>query len=103
MAGEGVSVGNPLGIGGERLIWYGDDENDPDADFEGTYGGVDASVLRASMEREGAVVMGRRTYDVSVEAWGENPPIAACPGGFPPLPRRAAVQHSLCPGCPASS
>ena len=63
------------GGGGERLIWYGDDVNDPDAPLDARYGGVDAAVLRESMESEGAVIMGRTTFDVSIEAWGEEPPI----------------------------
>jgi dihydrofolate reductase len=75
VAGENPSPENPLGVGGERLIWYGDDVNDGEADFEGAYGPVDAGVLRSSMEGEGAVVMGRRTFEVSIDAWGEEPPI----------------------------
>ncbi len=75
VAGENISSENPLGDGGEALIWYGDDVNDPDADLAGAYGSVDASVLAEAGANEGAVIMGRRTYEVSVGAWGENPPI----------------------------
>lgn len=75
VAGDDVSPAAPLGTHGDRLIWYGDDVNDAAADFEGAYGPVDAGVLRDAMGSEGAVIMGRRTYDVSVEAWGEVPPI----------------------------
>jgi dihydrofolate reductase len=75
VAGENISPENPLGTGGERLIWYGDDVNDDSADFEGTYGQVDAMVLRNAMGSEGAVIMGRTTFDMSVDSWGDNPPI----------------------------
>ncbi len=75
VAGEDISPEAPLGTGGERLIWYGDDVNDEGADFEASHGGVDAAVLRDSAASEGAVIMGRRTFEVSLPAWGENPPI----------------------------
>jgi dihydrofolate reductase len=75
VAGADISPDNPLGAGGEALIWYGDDVNDHDADFEGAYGEVDARVLRDAGKSEGAVIMGRRTFEVSIGAWGENPPI----------------------------
>ncbi len=75
VAGERVSPENPLGIGGERLVWYGEDVNQSDADLEASYGQVDGSVLRAAAESEGSVIMGRRTFEISLDAWGENPPI----------------------------
>ncbi len=75
IAGDDVSPSNPLGTGGERLIWYGDDVNDLDTDLAATYQAVDARVLEESAAREGAVIMGRRTFEVSIDAWGENPPI----------------------------
>jgi len=75
VAGEGISEENPLGAGGERLIWYGYEVNESDASLESVHGAVDAAVLRESMETEGAVIMGRRTFELSIESWGENPPI----------------------------
>jgi dihydrofolate reductase len=75
VAGPDISPEQPLGVGGERLIWYGDDVNDPDGDPEVAYGGVDGRVLREAMESEGAVIMGRRTFEVSIDAWGDEPPI----------------------------
>lgn len=75
VAGPDRSPENPLGVGGEALIWYGNDVNDAEADFEGAYGAVDAAVLRASMESEGAVIMGRATFELSIDAWGDEPPI----------------------------
>jgi dihydrofolate reductase len=39
------------------------------------YQSVDAEVLRESAENDGAVIMGRRTFDVSIDDWGDEPPI----------------------------
>jgi len=75
VAGEDVSPENPLGVNGDALIWYGDDVNDDEADLHDAYGEVDATVLREASGSEGAVIMGRRTFEVSLGAWGENPPI----------------------------
>lgn len=75
IAGEGVSKKEPLGKGGDKLIWYGDDINDVDANLFNTYEKIDAQVLEESAAREGAVIMGRNTFEVSVEEWGKNPPI----------------------------
>ncbi|TGG91743.1 dihydrofolate reductase [Natronospirillum operosum] len=75
VAGEHISKSDPLGKGGEHLIWYGDDVNDDNADFASAYDSVDAEVLEESSAREGAVIMGRNTFDISIEEWGETPPI----------------------------
>ncbi len=75
IAGPGADKDHPLGAGGEQLIWYGDDVNEAEADLETAYGGVNAQVLQEAAEAQGAVVMGRKTFDVSVDAWGASPPI----------------------------
>lgn len=75
VAGEKVSPSDPLGIGGEQLIWYGDDVNSDDVALSSNYHAVDAEVLEESSAREGAVIMGRNAFDVSVDAWGDDPPI----------------------------
>lgn len=75
VAGRGVSLERPLGVGGESLAWYGDDVNDPGADLAATHDAVDARVLEEAGGRERAVIMGRTTFDVSIEAWGDEPPI----------------------------
>jgi dihydrofolate reductase len=75
VAGQHVSKAAPLGNGGEKLIWYGDDVNDKNAALNSVYDAVDAEVLEASAIREGAVIMGRTTFEVSIDAWGHNPPI----------------------------
>jgi dihydrofolate reductase len=65
-AGPNVRVGNPLGDGGERLhewmSWDGD----------GT--GRGAEVRDELFRISGAMVMGRRMFDLGVEPWGDNPP-----------------------------
>lgn len=75
IAGEDVSGKEPLGKDGDKLIWYGDDINDECTDLLHTYEKVDAQILEKSAVREGAVIMGRKTFEVSVHEWGENPPI----------------------------
>lgn len=75
IAGEGITKSEPLGKGGDKLIWYGDDINDDNADLATSYDKIDAQVLEVSAAREGAVVMGRNTFDMSIDAWGEKPPI----------------------------
>lgn len=74
VAGDNITPESPLGDRGDRLIWYGDDVNDADATFE-QYGTVDARVLREAMGSEGAVIMGRTTFDMSMPSWGETPPL----------------------------
>lgn len=75
-AGPDTSDAAPLGIGGERLHrWLFPDE---DADRAVAAGGTsaegdDASVAAAQHASTGAVVVGRRTYDVGVELWGDTP------------------------------
>lgn len=75
VAGPNISIENPLGDGGEQLIWYGDDVNDLSNDFKNYYGKNDAKVLEESAKSEGSVIMGRKTFDISIESWGEEPPI----------------------------
>jgi dihydrofolate reductase len=75
VAGEMISLENPLGIGGEKLVWYGDDVNDTENDYSRSYNDVDALILQESANKEGAVIMGRTTFDISINAWGDDPPI----------------------------
>jgi dihydrofolate reductase len=75
VAGTNMSIDNPLGIGGEKLIWYGDDVNNAETDYSIPYKEIDARVLQESADKEGAVIMGRTTFDMSIDAWGDDPPI----------------------------
>jgi dihydrofolate reductase len=61
-AGPGVSAEHPMGAGGERLHeWM----------FPAT--GVDAEQIRDRYATAGAVVVGRRTFDVGVDLWQDTP------------------------------
>ncbi|MEU9834620.1 dihydrofolate reductase family protein [Streptosporangium sp. NPDC048047] len=68
-AGPDVSPENPMGVGGLRLHeWVfgaADDE-------------VDSAVIKELSAATGAVVLGRRTFDVGVGVWGDTPFPAAC-------------------------
>lgn len=75
VAGPGASVDRPLGAGGDALAWYGDGADERAGAFPGTSDRVDPEALQASGARGGAVVMGRRTFDASVAAWGDEPPV----------------------------
>jgi len=75
VTGPNDEVGRGLGEGGERLhYWvfggpwtYEDDR----AGILGSATGVDQQVLEEAFGRAGAVVVGRRMYDVA-EGWGEE-------------------------------
>lgn len=64
VAGPNTSHENPLGQGGERLHhWLFADPPDP----------RDVAVAKEQREAVGAVVLGRRTFDVGVDIWGDVP------------------------------
>jgi dihydrofolate reductase len=65
VAGPDVSVEHPMGIGGERLHeWLSAEQSDPrDAEVAGEM---------FSPRTTGAVIMGRRTFEVGVGPWGED-------------------------------
>lgn len=69
-AGSNVGVGNGMGDGGERLHEW--------MFSEGNGAAVNADVREDTpfnlLQRSGAVVVGRRMFDVGVEPWGEDPP-----------------------------
>lgn len=63
VAGPNVSVESPMGEGGERLHeWLFDSESQ-----------VDAEAAREMHEATGAVVLGRRTFDVGIGVWADTP------------------------------
>ncbi|MEU4539093.1 dihydrofolate reductase family protein [Streptosporangium sp. NPDC023825] len=65
VAGPGVGIERPMGEGGERLHeWLFNDDADRD---------VDAGVHRELSASTGAVVVGRRTFDVGVGLWKDTP------------------------------
>jgi dihydrofolate reductase len=69
-AGLNVRIGNGMGDGGEALHEW--------MFSEGDGAEINASVREETpfnlLQRSGAVVVGRRMFDVGVEPWGENPP-----------------------------
>jgi dihydrofolate reductase len=80
-AGSNPSAENPMGAGGERLhAWmpFYDTEQEP------TAGVPAASEVDARMVQElfaaakGAVVLGKRTFDLGLEPWGGTPFPAPC-------------------------
>jgi dihydrofolate reductase len=64
MAGPDVSVENPMGIGGLRLHeWI----------LDASPNEVDAEIARGMQAGTGAVVLGRRTFDVGIHVWNDTP------------------------------
>jgi dihydrofolate reductase len=74
-AGEHIDVEHPLGVGGERLHdWIFTAGGDRSVTAGGTSpGGVDAQVMRELAETTGAVLIGRRTFDVGLGHWQDTP------------------------------
>lgn len=74
-AGPDTSDTAPLGIGGERLHrWLFPEGADRDVAADGTSpAGADAAVAAEAFARTGAVVVGRRTYDIGIGLWGDTP------------------------------
>lgn len=64
IAGPNVGVELPMGEGGERLHeWL----------FNTAASEVDAEVAQEMLATTGAVVLGRRTFEVGVGEWGDTP------------------------------
>lgn len=64
IAGPGVSHDTPMGEGGEALHdWM----------FSADAGPDNARAKRDMVERTGAVILGRRTFDLGVAHWGGTP------------------------------
>lgn len=64
IAGPNIDMEQPMGEGGERLhewMFSGKTEREADVDEEQAF------------KSTGAIVMGRRTFDLGVGPWGENP------------------------------
>lgn len=65
VAGPAVSMENAMGMGGERLhqwMFQGDQEN-----------GIDSGMVRELFAMVGAVVLGKRTFDVGLQHWDDTP------------------------------
>ncbi|PSJ63924.1 dihydrofolate reductase family protein [Pseudaminobacter soli (ex Li et al. 2025)] len=70
VAGPGVSVEQPMGEGGERLHEWLFNES-PDR-------GVDPEMARELSDSVGAVVLGRRTFEVGLGPWEDTPYPVPC-------------------------
>jgi dihydrofolate reductase len=66
-SGPDVSEQDPMGVGGERLHRWLFPVAGAAADP------ADAAVSADLFARTGAVVVGRRTYDIGVDLWGDTP------------------------------
>ncbi|GAA2370964.1 deaminase reductase [Catellatospora methionotrophica] len=68
MAGPDVGTAFPMGRGGESLHqWIFDGSSE-----------VDAAAVRQQFALTGAVLLGRRTFDVGVDVWGDTPYPVPC-------------------------
>ncbi|HEX5939439.1 MAG TPA: dihydrofolate reductase family protein [Dehalococcoidia bacterium] len=76
IAGPNDRVGNGLGDGGDRLHeWVYDLESwRKRHNLSGGEAHRDSEVLEETFKDAGAVVMGRRMFDLGEEPWGDNPP-----------------------------
>ena len=68
--GPNVGAGNGMGDGGEQLH----DWMFSEGDGAKINAGVREDTPFNLLQRSGAVVVGRRMFDLGVEPWGENPP-----------------------------
>jgi dihydrofolate reductase len=65
VADPGINIENAMGLGGERLhqwMFQGDREND-----------IDSGMVREHLAMIGAVVLGKRTFDVGLQHWDDTP------------------------------
>jgi dihydrofolate reductase len=76
VAGPNDGVGNGLGDGGERLHeWvYGLESWREPHGYEGGETGEESDILGEAFDALGAIVMGRRMFDLAEGAWGDDPP-----------------------------
>jgi dihydrofolate reductase len=76
IAGPNDGPENGLGDGGERLHhWLYDLSSWRERHgMEGGRSDADAEVLDEAFKNTGAILMGRRMFDLAEESWGENPP-----------------------------
>ena len=65
IAGPDISLDHAMGVGGDRLhkwMFHGGPENT-----------IDLGMARELLVKVGAVVLGKRTYDVGLQHWGDTP------------------------------
>jgi dihydrofolate reductase len=64
VAGPNVSIDNPMGDGGERIHDW----------LFGAKTMADAAIIADMTDHLGAVILGRRTFDLGEGPWGDDPP-----------------------------
>lgn len=78
-AGPNPSKAEPMGVGGERLhAWmpfFGDGDTTGDVPAEAE---ADARMVQELVTATGAVVLGKRTFNLGLEPWGGTPFPAPC-------------------------
>ncbi|HXP36484.1 MAG TPA: hypothetical protein VN817_01850, partial [Solirubrobacteraceae bacterium] len=75
IAGPGDGVGQPLGVGGERLFdWFSDGDTQSRHYPTFKMSATSAEVFDGFADRVGAVVSGRRTYEIA-RAWQGRGPL----------------------------
>lgn len=95
IAGANDSPENGLGDGGERLHqWLYDLSSWRERHgLEGGEANRDAEILDEAFKTAGAVVMGRRMFDLAEQAWGDNPPFHMPVFVVTHRPRETAVKE----------
>ena len=85
IAGAGVDLANGLGVGGEALHYWAIDHRTA----------RDEEILAETMERTGAVIMGRETFNIvdGPHGWGDETGYGAQPDG-PAAPPVFVITHS---------
>ncbi len=79
IAGPNDGPGNPLGDGGERLFeWYTDGDTQSRFFPQFHLSAESARVFDEGAARVGAIISGRRTYEIS-NAWGGRGPLPGVP------------------------
>src|SRR5918995_6060749 len=64
VAGANVSIDNPMGDGGERIHDW----------LFGAKTMADTAIIADMLDHLGAVILGRRTFDLGEGPWGDDPP-----------------------------
>jgi dihydrofolate reductase len=79
IAGADDSPEQPLGVGGDRLFkWFGDGDTPSRYYPSFRMSAVSAEFFDEYAGRVGAIISGRRTYDIS-DAWGGSGPLPGAP------------------------
>lgn len=86
IAGADDRPEQPLGVGGDRLLTWFSDGDTPSRYYPWfKMSAVSAAFFDEGVSGVGAVIAGRRTYDIS-EAWGGERPVAWHPAVRPDPP-----------------